>query len=172
MPLWVPYALILLGVVAILVETFVPAFGLIGIVGGGGSIITAIVLTYTHRGPADGTLVLFSAILIVPFAVAWGLRLFPRTPIGRRLILSTAESHEGGYTAYPKVEYDRLAGAEGLTLTPLRPAGLARINGKKYSVVSAGEYIETDTAVRVVRVEGSRIVVRKRVPPHTEEQRG
>lgn len=174
MALWVPYALILLGVVAILVETIVPAFGLIGILGGGGSILAAIALTFVHRGPLDGTLVLFSAMIIVPIAVAAGFRLFPRTPIGRRLILSTGQSTEGGYTSYTEQEYEGLAGAEGVALTTLRPSGVARFNGKKYSVVSAGEYIEADAAVRVIRVEGSRVVVRRVVeaPPQSEDQRG
>jgi membrane-bound serine protease (ClpP class) len=174
MPLWVAYALIMVGVAAILLETIIPSFGLIGIIGGGGSILAAIALTYAHRGPLDGTIVLISSMFIVPFAVSIGFKIFPRTPIGRRLIHATSQTAETGYTSFTGSDYVDLLGAEGLSITDLRPVGVARINGKKYSVVSAGEYIERNVPVRVIRVEGSRIVVRRPPEPvitatHTQE---
>ena len=49
---------------------------------------------------------------------------------------------------------------EGEALTMLRPSGMAKFDGKKYSVVTSGELVEKGTVVRVVKVEGSRVVVR------------
>jgi membrane-bound serine protease (ClpP class) len=48
-----------------------------------------------------------------------------------------------------------------VAVTTLRPSGMARIEGVKYSVVTGGELIEKNQPVRVVKVEGSRIVVKK-----------
>ncbi len=168
MPLWVAYALILVGVLAILIETIVPAFGMIAAVGGGGSIIAAVALTYAHRGPAEGTLVLMSAIVIVPATLFLAFKLFPRSPIGKLLINTASLNSVGGYTSHTQENYLDLQGAEGTTATPLRPVGVAIINGKKYSVVSASEFIEKDARIRVIRVEGSRIVVRRVTEPAVE----
>ena len=46
-------------------------------------------------------------------------------------------------------------------MTPLRPAGMALINGKKVDVVSIGDFIEKDCAVEVVEISGNRVVVRE-----------
>ena len=169
MSLWVPYALILVGVLAILVETVVPAFGMIAALGGGGSIIAAIAMTYAQRGPLDGTIVLFSAMLIVPLALYAAFRLFPASPIGKLLINRSSQTADRGYTSYTEQNYADLMGAEGVTATDLRPVGVAIINGKKYNVVSASEYMDKAARVRVIRVEGSRIVVRGVVEPAVDE---
>jgi membrane-bound serine protease (ClpP class) len=52
-----------------------------------------------------------------------------------------------------------LLGREGVTLTPLRPSGKARFDGEPEDVVSHGQFVPEGVRVRVVRVEGSRVVV-------------
>jgi membrane-bound serine protease (ClpP class) len=49
----------------------------------------------------------------------------------------------------------------GTALTPLRPAGTAVIDGKRVDVVTEGQMIERGTPVRVIAVEGMRVVVRE-----------
>ena len=49
----------------------------------------------------------------------------------------------------------------------LRPAGIAEIDGRRIDVVSDGEMIEPSVTVRVIQVEGNRVVV-ERVPDRTE----
>ena len=51
-------------------------------------------------------------------------------------------------------------GKEGETTTVLRPSGMADVEGIRLNVVSEGEYIPNGTKVRVVRVDGARVVVR------------
>ena len=48
----------------------------------------------------------------------------------------------------------------GQALTALRPSGTAVINGKRIDVVTEGPFVEPGTAVKVVEVEGMRVVVR------------
>ena len=52
-------------------------------------------------------------------------------------------------------------GQKGVALTPLRPAGTALIDGKRYDVVSDGGFITGNTSVEVVPTEGTRVVVRE-----------
>lgn len=54
-----------------------------------------------------------------------------------------------------------LVGATGVTLTSLRPAGIARIDGARYDVVTSGGFIDSDEEISVVEVSGNRIVVRR-----------
>jgi membrane-bound serine protease (ClpP class) len=53
-----------------------------------------------------------------------------------------------------------LVGKDGVALTDLRPAGTATIAGERVDVVTEGEYLSQGSAVRVVRSEGYRHVVR------------
>ena len=49
---------------------------------------------------------------------------------------------------------------EGAALSALRPAGAAQIAGRRVDVVSEGTFIPAGAAVKVVSVEGARVVVR------------
>ena len=51
-------------------------------------------------------------------------------------------------------------GKEGTTITVLRPTGMAEFDGVRLNVVSEGEFVQNGVKVRIVDVEGSRILVR------------
>ena len=55
---------------------------------------------------------------------------------------------------------EELVGAEGEAVTQLRPSGIARLNERRYDVVTRGEMIEKGTPIKVIEVSGNRIVVR------------
>ncbi len=54
-----------------------------------------------------------------------------------------------------------LIGETGTTTTALRPAGKARIAGKRRNVETEGDFIDKGEEVRVLRQEPGRIVVRR-----------
>ncbi|MCE5250450.1 hypothetical protein LLG96_09555 [bacterium] len=56
-------------------------------------------------------------------------------------------------------DYSGLVGIEGITISPLRPAGTADIGGKRCDVVTEGGFIEKNSPVRVLKVDGKRIIV-------------
>ena len=78
---------------------------------------------------------------------------------GRTVILKTAQNSEDGFQAPPQ-ELAALVGHVGQAASPLRPAGVALIDGKRVDVVTSGEFIQPDTEVEVIAVEGRRVVVR------------
>jgi membrane-bound serine protease (ClpP class) len=160
MDLWVPVFLFVIGFIALFLELFVPAAGVIG---GAGIIcmIIGTVLGYRHLGKAVGTIFLTGTLIGTPMMIVIGLKLFPKTFVGRKLILSHSQEKESGFTSYSKDMYDGLTGKTGKALTTLRPSGMVMIGSKKYSVVTSGEMIMKDKEVRVIKVEGSRIVVRE-----------
>ncbi|MDI6860712.1 MAG: NfeD family protein [Caldisericia bacterium] len=54
-----------------------------------------------------------------------------------------------------------LSGKRGKVITTLRPSGTIEIDGKRYDAISLGEFIEKDSRVKVVKIEGNKIIVEK-----------
>lgn len=170
---WEELLLVTAGVLLIGLELFVvPGFGVAGIAG-----MVALVagLGLTLVGAGATTAVILGALgrvaVSVLLALAGGLallRVLPRLPFGRRFVLETDMRAEQGYASAP--ETDRLwLGRTGTALSPLRPAGLAEIDGARIDVVSDGGFIEAGAIIEVTRVDGNRIVVRgRRTAPRTE----
>jgi membrane-bound serine protease (ClpP class) len=80
----------------------------------------------------------------------------PSAPVLRRVLL---EPPSPGDESLPPERLEELLGLEGTTTTRLAPAGMARIAGRLHDVTSDGRLIEPGTAVRVVEVRGSRVLV-------------
>ncbi len=158
--MWLAIGLLIAGLIAIIVEFFVPAGGLVGILGAG-CIIGSVVMVFVEHGSVLGSIFLLIALVVVPLLIIFYFKVFPRTFMGRRLILGEVQKREGGFASYTAEKYTDLAGKEGTVLTDLRPSGRVLIDSRKYSVVTAGEYIEEGRHVKVIKVEGSRIIVRE-----------
>ena len=163
---WEELLLVATGVVLLAVEIFIiPGFGVAGV---GGILALAVGLGLTLVGAGATTSVIIGAFgrvaISILLALAGGLallRVLPRLPFGRRLVLDAEMGAEQGYTSPP--ESDRLQlGRTGTALSPLRPAGVADIDGARVDVVSDGGYIEAGAPIEVTRVDGNRVVVRVR----------
>lgn len=164
MTFWVPVLLFVIGFVALFLELFVPAAGVIG-AAGIISMIVATVLAYDTLGKLVGTLFLVGVLIGTPAMIMLGLKAFPKSFVGKLLILAKSFEQKEGYTSADQDKFDVLLGREGRATTTLRPSGMVVIDGKKYSVVTSGEMIQKDEKVRVIRVEGNRIVVRRLSTP-------
>src|SRR5690606_2426066 len=88
------------------------------------------------------------------------LRYLPNLPFGRRLILTTGMEATEGFVSTPESDQHWL-GRTGTAISPLRPAGIADIEGTRVDVVSDGGFLDAGTPVQVARVDGNRIVVRR-----------
>lgn len=117
------------------------------------------------HGEPTGWIILLAAFVCVPVLILLGLKVLPKTPFGRRMIL--AESHKklepiGGKIEISDESFSGLKDQCGVAVTELRPSGIAEINGKRYSVVSEGEMINPSVEIIVKEVEGNNIIVRKK----------
>ena len=148
--------LFLAGMALLFCEMFIPGgiLGMIGIISIGGSIFLA------FRDYPDNTAlaVLAGELLALAVGVVIGLRIFPHTPIARRLTLAREFNASGGFTSASS-DLEEYVGKEGVAVTTLRPAGMALIDGNRINVVTDGEFIEKDAPVKVSEVEGGRVVV-------------
>jgi len=99
--------------------------------------------------------------LLLAIAASLGLlRLLPRLPFGRRLVLETELTAREGFASAPETDRAWL-GKRGIAASTLRPAGIADIEGERVDVVSDGEFIGAGDPITVVRVDGNRIVVQR-----------
>ena len=160
---WESVALVALGAILLLVEIVVlPGFGIAGVLGIAailGSILLALLGTHPTTGDLwKAALVLVSAITLVGMGFWAFLTYLPHDRRANGLVLQTAMGREEGYLA--GVVRAELEGSEGVALTDLRPAGTAEFAGERLDVVTDGPYVSAGTAVRVVRSEGYRHVVR------------
>ena len=150
MPVLLVILMIVLGLALLAVELVViPGFGLIGVLGGG-AILAGGWIAYSQLSPGYGALALVGG-LAGAVLMLW---LLPKTRAARSMVLQT--QHEG--TALDPY-YQTLLGAEGVALTVLRPAGTAEFAGRPVDVITDGQYVEAGTALRVIQVEGARVVV-------------
>ncbi|MBG9734128.1 NfeD family protein [Paenibacillus alvei] len=147
--------LFIIGLILLALELFIPSFGILGILGSL-SLITGVVLAANDTGHALLSLgIAFAAALVVVIIV---VRIFKHRGIWNKFILRDSLSTDEGYVS--NVNHTELVGKTGRALTTLRPSGTALIDDIKYDVVTDGAFVSRDEAIKVVQVEGVRIVVR------------
>ena len=142
--------LMIAGLGLIAIEVFViPGFGVIGLLGIGAAVGSAY-LAYAELSPA------FAALAVAGGVVGAGVTfaVLAKTKFGKSMVLETQTL---GTAANPELAL--LVDREGTTMTPLRPSGVVEIDERPVDVVSDGEFVDKGTRVRVVKVEGSRVVV-------------
>ena len=154
-----PLVLQLLGVGIIITEFIVPSAGIltilsIGIFG------FSLYWVFSHGSFGLGMTFVIADILMLPVLIIVGARMLAAS---RATLRETLDSKSGAVSQPP--EWSQVQGREGVTVSVLRPAGSAMIDGKKYDVVSKGDFIDKATPIVVVAVEGNRIVVKKKIEP-------
>lgn len=143
-----------LGLALIVAEILFPSLGLLSLLAT--AALVAAVLVAFGESTATGVKFLVASALLVPAAIVLGLKLFPRSPMGKHMV-APGLSFEGEAATDAR---DRAAiGREGTVESALRPTGIARIDGRRVDVVTRGELLEPGTRVRVVEVSGNRLVV-------------
>ncbi len=60
----------------------------------------------------------------------------------------------------PQADLSQLLGREGISATPMRPAGRVRLDDNLHDAVAEGEYIDKEVAITVVAVRGRELKVR------------
>jgi membrane-bound serine protease (ClpP class) len=141
-------ALFICGLAAMCSELILPGI-VVGIMGGLavlGSIVYALATGHT----VAGIVLMVCMVLFMPaFFFIW------KNVVGRYMAL---KADEKGFSSSTTL-HQELVGAEGLAESLLRPSGIARLNDKRYDVVTRGEMIEKGARIKVIEVSGNRIVV-------------
>ncbi|MBP8604800.1 MAG: hypothetical protein KBI46_03010 [Phycisphaerae bacterium] len=173
---WIEVAILVLGIILLLLEIFViPGFGITGIAGIVCILVGFFAMLVKNRPDeipwpqteeawtlfAQGVLGIIGGVAGF-LVIAWVLaKYMPKLGFlsGFILVPAIGQSLQANP---PQQDSIRLAvGDRGAAVTPLRPAGTARIGGTLYDVVCQAEFIDKASVIEVVQVSGNRIVVKK-----------
>jgi membrane-bound serine protease (ClpP class) len=153
--IWLMIGLTVIGLLLIAVDFYLPGFvlGSIGIV----LMLIAVGLAYRDYGLNTACL-LFLGEAVLGIGIGYVvIKTVPQTAAGKRMILS----HDQTGQRSADEPSATLVGKHGVAQSLLRPAGMATLDGKRLDVVAESGMIESGSAIQVVAVEGTRIIVRK-----------
>ncbi len=160
--------LFVIGVILLVVELFiVPGFGFVGISGVlaiifslGAALVGNVGLDFPELELISQAIWTLAITLILTILLISSLaRYLPENRLFNKLVLSESTDTASGYMTY--TEHDDLVGLQGTALSTLRPAGTVLIEGKRYDVVSDGDFIDKGNEVKVVEVVGGKVIVSK-----------
>lgn len=154
---WVTLLLFLFGIMLLILEVFIPDFGLIGIAG-----VAMIIFGYfTNRQDIWGSVLDLGLAIIIAVITAFILiqKGYKFLPGKSSLILGNSLYTQKGYTSGK--DYTLYLGKKGTAVTTLRPSGKVDISGKVLDVLSDGKIIVEGATVQVIHVEGTKIIVKE-----------
>ncbi len=144
MELWLVALLYVAGLGLAVAECFVPGM-VLGTLAAAALGVSVVFGFQHHWGIGTGQIA--GVVIVVPVALYFGLRHL------------SLKSSLAGSVSFAK-DYTQYLDQEGVAYTELRPAGIVLIDGKRVDVVTSGDMVEKGQRVRVVKVEGNRVVVR------------
>jgi membrane-bound ClpP family serine protease len=139
-----------LGVMLLLAEVLLPTHGILGLLAGL-SIITGVGACFAIN-PAVGLVILVALIVATPLIWTAFVKYWPKTPVGRRLVLSEV----AGRT--PRRDPIEI-GQTGVTVSELRPMGECEFGGLRIEAISEQGMIHPGTRVKVIALSNHRPVV-------------
>ena len=156
---------VLTGLALILLEVLViPGFGIAGL-GGIGLMIYGLYLLLLPDIPVgeevlgqamDGFLIgLVGAVIGLVLLV----KLMIKTKFWEQLTAPDTQKKEDGYSN--TFGWESLQGETGIADTDLHPSGWVRVKDQRIFVVSEGEFIEEGKEIKILSVDGNRVLVRE-----------
>lgn len=153
---WTSLVLFVLGLGLLIIEAIVPGFGLPGISG----ILFILIGIVLAMGSTTAAITSLSiAIIIAAIVTIIMIKYGFKSTLFTRIVLSSKLGDEEGYkSSSSKTEY---LDKEGIALSGLRPSGVIEIDGIKLDALTEGDFVTKGSPIKVIRVEGSKIFVRR-----------
>jgi membrane-bound ClpP family serine protease len=157
------YLLVAVGLILMAAELLLPTGGVLFVLGIAG-LIVGVAMTFAYD-QTQGLVLLIALFVVVPIVVPLVLYWWPRTPLGRVLVLRKPDDDAAVAHMPVNLELEALRGRFGKTLSPLRPAGATDFDGARVDTLSEGPLIDAGRWVRCVDVRAGRVVVREVAGP-------
>lgn len=158
-PLFWSIVLLVCGLLVIALEMFVPSAGLLGLLAGV-LLLSAIIVAFFNSLVA-GVVVIGVVAALLPFIFMIFVKVWPNTPIGRRVLIGKWRSEDVLPVGAHYDERQRLIGKRGVARTRMLPSGQVMIDGEKYDAVSQGTVIEAGDPIEVIAIRTWKIIVRR-----------
>lgn len=153
---WIPAICFLVGLALVIFEMFNPGFGIPGVTG---LFLLVLSIIISARSLVDALIMVLVIIIILGIAFIFVLRSATKGRLSKKLVLKNSMDKESGYVGVE--DLSDFVGKEGITISILRPSGTADFDGVKLDVVSESTFVPKGRRVKVVQVNGPRIVVRE-----------
>lgn len=153
----------------LMLELLVPSGGLLGLLCG--VAVIGSITAFFRYDTTFGIVSLLGYAILTPFVLVFGFKLWIQSPLARQMVLGGDDGDteaEGNSTSADRARAERqaqlreLIGAEGVTVTALRPVGFVKINGQRVDAMAESGVVEADTPVVVTDVYDNQIKVRPR----------
>ncbi len=148
--------LLIAGFVLAAVEMVVPGFGAPGICG---AICLVAGIFCTADSLMEGAFLTLIVLAVLALMLAVVLWLLSKGKLKSPLILKEEQHREQGYISSADLDY--LLGKKGKAVTDLRPSGTGNFEDINFDVVSEGRYIDKGAELEIIKVNGSRLVVKE-----------
>lgn len=157
----IPIALIILGVLLIMAEVYlIPGLNVVGVFGAL-MMLAAVVLAFMEAGMIGGVMAMLSAIGLSGGSLWW----LWKSGAWDRFVLSSSLRTDERMLAREGEARSRYLGRQGVALTPLRPTGVAEIEGERIEVVTEGDFISAGSRIKVVAMDRRKYFVRLDADP-------
>jgi membrane-bound serine protease (ClpP class) len=150
--------LILVGLAVICLEMFIPSAGMLGVTAA--LLILGGIISSFYYSLTAGAVVLALTCLTLPILIALAIKIWPSTPIGRRILIGAMTEQDVLPQNDLQDQLKPLIGRRGVAKTKMLPSGIILIDDRKYDAVSDGFAIEPGTPVEVISIRTKRAVVR------------
>lgn len=150
---------LIIGFVLLTIEMFLPGIGIAG-VSGLISLVAVVVMQFGWGNPRVAIYIIAITLLIVVLGIVWIIRSLQRGKLSKSFLVLNAQSDGASVPEVANAKQE-LLGKSGVTITPLRPSGMAEIEGKRVDVLTAGAFIERGKRVVVIKAEGMHIMVQE-----------
>ncbi len=149
--------LLVAGFILVGIEMILPGFSVPGVSG----IICLVVGVFALADSAmEATVITIAVLALLGILLAVILGLLSRGKLKTPIILEDEQKKEQGYLSSSDLKY--LLGRQGIAVTDLRPAGIGKFDDINFDVMSEGNYISRGAEIEIIKVEGSKLVVRER----------
>ena len=156
MELTLGYTLIVVGFLLLTAELFIPSGGVLFVLALAG-IGVGVAMTFQHSLNV-GLATMVAVFIALPIVGGTLLHYWPRTPIGKRLVMNVPE--EDGSVTPAQKELEPLRGRIGKATSSLRPAGVVDFDGRRVDALTEGMMVDPGQWVRCVDVRAGKVVVR------------
>ncbi len=157
---WIwPIVFLILGMGLAVLEVFFPSAGILGFLSAS-AVLAAIILPFWNDQPEVGLVILIVAIIGIPTLLVFALKYWPRTAMGRRILLGVRRSEDVLPERARTERLKSLVGQVGHAKCKMLPSGAITIGGRTVDAISEGMPIEPGQAVRVIEVRANHLIVR------------
>lgn len=150
--------LFIAGFVLIAIEMVVPGFGAPGISGIVCLVAGVFLTSDTIEEGAFITVIVLALLGIMMALILW---LLSKGKLRSPIVLKEEQTKDEGYISSGDLKY--LLGKKGVADTDLRPTGVGNFDGVSFDVISEGKYISKGTKLEIIKVNGSRLIVKELV---------